>query len=53
MKKILLDELKDTCILHFTNNNNLAKIEEEGLIPLIGQNAQGIEYSLVKEKKEL
>ena len=43
MKKILLDELKDTCILHFTNNNNLAKIEEEGLIPLIGQNAQGIE----------
>lgn len=54
MKTIELKDLDaNKTLFHFTDKRNIRKIEELGLIPMIGKNSKGIEklkkYSFQKE----
>ena len=43
MEKIVLDDLKEDSLFHFTHQESLDEIEKSGLKPVIGANANGVE----------
>ncbi len=43
MDKVLIDELEENSLFHFTHQSNIEKISTQGLKPVIGENAFGIE----------
>lgn len=43
MEKVSIESLPNDSMFHFTINDNLPSINERGIIPLIGENASGVE----------
>ena len=43
MEKVIIDELPENSLFHFTHIDNYETIDSEGLKPIIGENAFGIE----------
>lgn len=43
MEKVIIDDLPENSFYHFTLEENLSQIEEKGLVPIIGENSEGIE----------
>lgn len=43
MEKVVLDDLKEDSLFHFTHQKSLDEIEKSGLKPVIGANANGVE----------
>lgn len=43
MEKVILDDLPENSLFHFTHKDSIEEIEKNGLKPVIGANANGIE----------
>lgn len=43
MEKVIIDDLDEDSLYHFTIKNNIETIEQEGLLPKIGENSINIE----------